>query len=413
MIAMNKFPISERKRLERAELIKNSIVVGIDPASYRHTAVIYTPDRMSQYKVFNIVNNRSGLENFENRLLSIQKQFPVVAVKIAIEASGEYWKPFQHYFQQRGMETIFVPPLFVKRTRDLDDFTPRSNDPKDAVRVANLAFEGRYFNKQEQDEVFENLAHLARIWDTVTLQLTTSRHRIQSLLVAYFPEYKALFSDIISVTSLAILERWPFPEDLCQVTAEQVNEMLRRNVGNGHIDKAKTIKLLSLANESIGITTGRDAARIRLCSLIKQAKFCKKQLAELRPLIRDTLANIDYAEKIKSIYGIGTISTAQFLGYLGDLYNFDKVNQVLDLAGLALIATESGTFKSSRQISHRGRKRLRRVLFEMTFHHKRTPNAARRKYLSCRVKGKTDRQAVIAAIPHLLKTIFAVVKQNK
>ena len=410
---MSKFPLSERKRLERAALVKNNILVGVDPASRSHTAVIYITDRTAHKTIFTIKNNRSGFENFEKRLLSVQKQFPDMPIKIVIEASGEYWKPFQHYFEQRGMDTIFVPPLFVKRTRDLDDFTPRSNDPKDAVRIATLGYEGRYFYKQGQDQNFDNLRHLVRAWDTVTTELTRCRHRAQSLLVVYFPEYLSLFNSIIDVTSLAILERWPFPCDLCQVTPEYINETLRRHVGNGHVDKAKTINLLALANESIGIPIGIEGAKIRLGCLIEQIRLYKKQLSELRPLISETLAPISYSERIKSIYGIGAISTAQFLGYLGDLENFNKVNEVLDLAGLSLISTESGSFKSSRQISHRGRKRLRRVLFEMTFHHKRSANATRLKYLNCRIRGKTERQAVIASIPNLVKTIFAVVKQNK
>ncbi len=413
MIAMSQIPISEKKRNERSLKVQDCILVGIDPACYKHTAVIYTPSRTAIAKVHNINNNRKGFQNFENRLMSIKKLYPNIPIKLAIEASGEYWKPFQHYFRQRGMETIFVPPLFVKRTRDLDDFTPRSNDPKDAVRIANLAFEGRYFIIEEQSDVFENLRHLVRTWDIITDQLTRCQHRIQSYLASYFPEFNLLFSSVVGVTSLAVLEHWPFPQDLCQVTAEQMNEMIKKKMGNGHVDKEKTTQLLALAQESVGISNGIEGARIRIGAMIEQAKFYKKQLAELRKTISHTLNEIYYSENIKSVFGIGAISIAQFLGYLGDLYNYQKVKQILDLAGLSLIATESGTFKSKQQISHRGRKNLRRVLYEMTLHFLRAPGTARLKYLKCRIKGKTHRQAVIACIPILIKIIFAVVKQNR
>lgn len=410
---MSKLPISERKRIERAKAIRNHILVGVDPACHKHTAVIYSPDRMPVGKVIDVKNRRYGFEYFEQRLSSVRKQYPDTPVTLVIEASGEYWKPMQHYFEQRAIETIFVPPLFVKRTRDLDDYTPRSNDPKDSIRIANLAIEGRYFSAPMPTEVFENLKQLVRLWDLITDNLTRCRHRIKSHLVKYFPEFSSLFRDVLGVAAMIILERWPFPHELVQVSQAEICEIIRQHMGNGHVDKEKVKKLLALAHESIGVPHGTDGARMRLVLMLEQVKLFKKQLAKLRQQIRQTLGHIDYAKKIQTIHGIGTISTAQFLGYLGDLDNFDKVNQVLDIAGLTLIATESGTFKSQRQISHRGRSALRWVLYEMTLHFLRTPNTARRKYLKCRLNGKKHRQAVVAAIPHLVKTIFAVVKQNR
>jgi transposase len=410
---MSKLPISEQKRIERVSALKNHIIVGIDPASKNHTAVVYAPNRLPYGRILSIKNRRHGFEFFEKHLTTVKEKYPNAPVTFVIEASGEYWKPFQHYFEMRGVETVFMPPLYVKRTRDLDDNTPRSNDPKDAVRIANLALEGRYFQSKTPPEVFENLKQLVRSWDTISGHLIQCRHRIRSHLDTYFPEFSTLFCDILGVTPLVILKHWPFPHELRQVSLEQLCSVIRQNVGNGRVDAEKMEKLLALADESIGIVHGIDGARMRLKNLLEHVELYKKQLSELRRPIRQSLRQIDYAEKITSIHGIGIISTAQFLGYLGNVHDFDKVNQVMDVAGLTLTATESGGYKSRRQISHRGRSALRRVLYEMAMHYLRAPNTARRKYFKLRLNGKSHRQAVIAVIPHLIKTIFAVVKQDR
>jgi transposase len=93
--------------------------------------------------------------------------------------------------------------------------------------------------------------------------------------------------------------------------------------------------------------------------------------------------------------------------------HYNKVNQILDISGLSLIASESGNYRSPRHISHRGRSHLRTILYELTCHFIRFPNTARKKYLCCRINGKNHRQAIVACIPHLLRTMMALAKQKR
>lgn len=406
---MAKLPRSERKRIERANALKNKILIGIDPGRTSHTGIIYSPDRLPLTNAMFIKNNRNGLARLEKIINNIMKKFPDNQVIFAIEASGEYWKPLWHYFTQRSFETIYVPPLFVKRTRDLDDYTPRSNDPKDAARITNLAYEGRYFTKLNQPEVFNNLQQTVKTWEQVTKEATRTHLRIRSLLDKFFPEYITVFSNVTGAASLKVLERWPFPGDLLHVDKPELIQLIKQASGS-RLGETTATRFMELAETSIGITTGIDGGRSKLIRLINQINFYKQQLTPLRRELRMLVRQIDYASRIMTLPGIGLISTARLLGHLGDLNNFDKVNKILDFAGLDLIASESGQFKSQRQISHRGKSGLRCILYEMNCHFVRFPNTARRKLLKCRIHNKRYRQAIVAAIPHLVRTIFAVVK---
>jgi len=408
---MPKIPIFERKRIERAKALVGKLTIGVDPASRRHTAIVYSPERLPLSAALSVQNDRQGFEAMEKTLNHIRSQYPSHQAVFVIEASGEYWKPMWHYFSQRDYQFVLVPPLFVKRTRDLDDHTPRSNDPKDAVRITNLALEGRYFVPPPQPEIFEDLQQAVRAWEKVTDDLIRSRLRIGSLLAKYFPEYPPLFSNLIGATSLAVLELCPFPADVLSANKETLCQTIS-NASGKKIEVARVDKLCHKAAESIGVTRGIAGARLRLKVLLQDANKSKEQAAMLRRELRQMQKKIDYAKRIQSICGIGLISTARFLGHLGDMNNFDKVKKIIDLAGISLIATESGNFYSSRQISRRGRAGLRCILYEMTCHFVRFPNSARRKYLASRLQGKLYRQAIVAAIPHLVRTIFAVVNSD-
>ena len=409
---MAKLPRSEIKRIKRANALKNKILIGIDPGRARHTGIIYSPDRVPLTNAMSIKNNRNGLEKLEKIIKNIMTKYPDNQLIFAIEASGEYWKPLWHYFTQRSFETIYVPPLFVKRTRDLDDYTPRSNDPKDAARITNLAYEGRYFTKPNQPEIFNNLQQTIKTWEQLTKEATRTHLRIRSLLDNFFPEYATVFSNVTGATSLKVLARWPFPSDLLDVDKPELIQLISQS-SSYHLGEPTASKLIRLAETSIGITTGIDGGRSKLSWLITQINFYKQQLTPLRRELRALIRQIDYAWRIMTLPGIGLISTARFLGHLGDLNNFDKVNKIIDFAGLDLISSESGKFKSRRQISHRGKSGLRCILYEMNCHFVRFPNRARRKYLKCRINNKLYRQAIVAAIPHLVRTIFAVVKGDQ
>ncbi|RMG23632.1 MAG: IS110 family transposase [Methanobacteriota archaeon] len=410
-IAMSKIPKAERNRLKRQQAIAHSYLLAVDPGSSHHSGVLYSPTRQPLTDVLTIHNNREGFEQLENLLKNLQAHHPDARVVFAIEASGEYWRPLHHYFKERGFETVFVPPLFVKRTREIDDYTPRASDPKDTICICNLAYEGRYFCDSQHAAVFQNLYQVVRAWDQVTQQLARTRLRLRSLLAKYFPEYPGIFSNLLGTTSLEVLKRWPFPQDLRQVPYEVLYHALRQ-ISRKQLKVEKINLLWQKAHTSVGITTGLAGARIRLKLLLEEAEFYKQKAAIIMKQIAQILNQIHYVPKLRSIVGVGHITIAQLLAYTGDWLNFSHYNQIIDLAGLDLIFHDSGHYRSKKQISHRGRKHLRCILFLINRNYVRYPNTGRRKYLRLRLQGKSHREAIVATIPHLVRTIFAVVHGN-
>ena len=71
------------------------------------------------------------------------------------------------------------------------------------------------------------------------------------------------------------------------------------------------------------------------------------------------------SEYLLSIKGVGVVSLSVCLGEIGDPMRFHDPRQMSRLAGYNLGENSSGKDKSGTCISKRGRKGLRRVLYQM------------------------------------------------
>ena len=88
------------------------------------------------------------------------------------------------------------------------------------------------------------------------------------------------------------------------------------------------------------------------------------RLEELLRNIEEKLKEIPYIDKLMAIKGIGLVTVSGFIAEVGDIRSFDNPKQLQKLAGYAIVADDSGKHNGESQISYRGRKRLRYVLYE-------------------------------------------------
>lgn len=75
-------------------------------------------------------------------------------------------------------------------------------------------------------------------------------------------------------------------------------------------------------------------------------------------------SQIPHAEKILEISGIGENTLSGILAEMGDISRFDDVKEIQKLSGLNLVSCNSGKHNGQTKSSHRGRKRLRYLLFQ-------------------------------------------------
>ena len=193
--------------------------------------------------------------------------------------------------------------------------------------------------------------------------LNTNDNKVQRWLSIYFPEFKTVFKDWTGQGAILALKNFPTPEKVIEKGVEDIAAIwkahIKRAVGIKH-----AVRLVKAAETSVGIKEGIRAAEYDLSSLIEEHEFVLKKLETTMRMIEEFISQIPNVEQLLAIKGIGVATVAGFIAEVGDIRRFEHSKQIQKLAGLNLKENSSGKQKGKTTLSKRGRKRLRRVLFQ-------------------------------------------------
>lgn len=165
------------------------------------------------------------------------------------------------------------------------------------------------------------------------------------------------------------------------------------------------------AFDSTGQLDGRLRGELEDEVAMYEAKI-KKAEREIDELIMKGHKNI--AERLRSIPGIGPKSAYLMIASTNGFKNFDNHKQVISYFGLAPRVYESGSsVRGKGRICKMGMSRTRKTLYMAARSAIRFNKACRALYERLRAKGKSHRQAMVAAVNKLIKQAFAIVKSGK
>ena len=216
---------------------------------------------------------KSVLEQIETESDSHTKsKSEMTGVIIGAEPTAEYWFTFAEYLKVNYMRFVFVSPIHVKRTKELDDNHPSKTDNKDPKTIAKLVVEGRYMEPYIPEDIYAELRVMNNSRQRVTKELNATRIRINRWLTKYFPKYKKVFADWRCESSLILLQNAPLPSDMLKLDAENINQLWRakklRAVG---MKRAKSV--VEMAQISVGVKQGANAARMEIQMLAGYAIY--------------------------------------------------------------------------------------------------------------------------------------------
>jgi len=114
-------------------------------------------------------------------------------------------------------------------------------------------------------------------------------------------------------------------------------------------------------------------------------------------------------ELLKTIPGIGDISAASLVAFVGNIYRFDTPEKLVAYIGLDSRVYESGTsVRGKGYISKRGNKYLRHILFSAAFTALRCNPEFQKYYEKKLVQGKHHTSILCALERKLIHIIYAV-----
>ena len=177
-------------------------------------------------------------------------------------------------------------------------------------------------------------------------------------------------------------------------------------------DRAKT--LVEAAHNSVGLDGG-IGTKSELYMLLEEHRLWTSQLEAVNKVLEEMILKVPHVEKLLAIKGVGSITIAGFIAEVGDIRRFDSPKQIQKYAGLKLVENSSGKHKGRTRISKRGRRKLRKILYQVM-----VPLLARNKefrgiydYYVTRVKNPLKRrQAMVAVSCKLIRVFYAVLTKG-
>ncbi|MDQ0217843.1 transposase [Peribacillus cavernae] len=187
--------------------------------------------------------------------------------------------------------------------------------------------------------------------------------------------------------------------------------LYRKSEGLKAPQRPKAARLIELAGTSIGVTEGRQMARIEIVTLVRRYRQLEEEMESLtRQLTELVKESIEY-QWLKTVPGLGDATIDELLSEIGSFSHYQDPRQLLKLAGLTLRENSSGQHKGQKRISKRGRRRLRALLFRVMMPMIRHNEAFRQlhEYYTNRSDNPLrKKQSIVVLCGKLLKVLHAI-----
>ena len=393
----------------------STLIVGVDIAKEIQWARFVDYRGLELGKALKFQNDKNGFNSILASIGTICKGKKLSDVIIGMEPTGHYWKPFARYLIMHGLTVVMVNPYHTKRAKELDDNSQTKSDKKDALTIAKLVRDGRYYDVYMPQDIFAELRVLSTARISIMKRFSALKNTITAVMDEYFPEIVTVFKDPLKgKASMQILKSCPFPSLIIGLGVEGVLAEIKKAVKKS-VGRKKAEQLVESARNSIGVNYGTISAKLKLGLMIEELELLMKQLEQVGTAMEQALADTGFGNIILGIPGIGVVSAASFLGEIGDPMRFDDPRQISKMAGYNLIEDSSGRNKSGTTISKRGRKNLRSVLYQMSLTMVAVNNEMKELYGYLKTRKENPlkkKQALVVISKKIITIIYNLVKKQ-
>lgn len=402
--------------IQKLEAITPStLVIGVDIAKETQWARFVDYRGMELSKARKFQNNKNGFESILASIDIICKNKRFNNVIVGMEPTGHYWKPLANYLIIQGITVVMVNPYHTKRAKELDDNSQTKNDKKDALTIAKLVRDGRYYEVYMPQDIFAELRVLTNSRISLMKRYNALKNTITAVIDEYFPEIVTVFKNPLkSKAAMQILKSCPFPSMILKLGIDGVLAEIKKAVKKT-VGRKKAEQLVEVAKNSIGVGYGTVAAKLKLELMIEELELLVKQLEHLETVMGKALADTGFGDIILSIPGIGVVTAASFIGEIGNPMRFDSPRQISKMAGYNLIEDSSGKNKSGTAISKRGRKNLRNILYQMAMIMVSVNDEMKELYTYLKTRSNNPlkkKQALVVISKKIITVIYNLVKKQ-
>lgn len=375
--------------------------VGIDISKYKHDCFVCTETGEVIEENLSFQNTNEGFNQLLNLLYSLDNNHEI---RIGFEATGHYGMNLKLFLEKNNYSFMEFNPALVKQFIKGQTLRRTKTDKKDAFQITKYLMSVDYKPHPKQFYHKFSLKSLSRKRDKLVTQRSYYLNQITNILDLIFPEFKPLFDNEFSITSLYILSKYKTPDKIKNMKDfDSINKVAR-----GKFSYAKFLKIKEAAKNTIGQSDDYlefDFENMlnlynNINSIIKQ--YDDKIEVIIKELNPPTL----------SIKGIGPISCAAIISEFGDVSRFKSADAMVAFAGIEPSISESGTEQHDGKMVKHGSGHLRYHLLNAADYVFLHESIFTEFYYKKRNEGKIHRVALSHVAKKLVRIIYKLESEN-
>lgn len=364
--------IKTQMRLTSLPLLpQETLYVGVDIGKFRHVAgflsrtLLARHERFEGCPTFAFEQSREGFRSFVDRL---REYVPLEQVTVLLEQTGHYHRLLEQYLLDLDITVYRVH--VQKRVEGM-----LKTDKRDALSLANTLYTQLELGAQVADKMqvvrriepptsaAAQLQGVMRHRYELSHMSTQYRNKLTAICDQLFPELVQVFHDPNLPTALAFRIAFPTPHALAIASLGDLRALRQGRFPSD----AQLLHLQQLASETIGVTD-LDRQRglvLEQGLLIKELQLIQEHQENLQTTITDIVQNCREGQILLSNPPIGPIQAATIIATIGNIANFAKACELKSYFGWAPRKKQTGVCMDRTNLSKRGVRPMKQMLFLM------------------------------------------------
>lgn len=375
--------------------------VGIDVSKYKHDCFICSETGEVIEENLSFQNTNEGFTQLLNLLNSLNNNHEI---RIGFEATGHYGMNLKLFLEKNNYSFMEFNPALVKQFIKGQTLRRTKTDKKDAFQITKYLMSVDYKPHPKRFYHKFSLKSLSRKRDKLVTQRSYYLNQITNILDLIFPEFKPLFDNEFSITSLYILSKYKTPDKIKNMKDfDSINRISR-----GKFSYAKFLKIKEIAKNTIGQSD--DYLEFDLKNMLKLYDNINSIIKQYDDKIEAIIKELN--PPTLSIKGIGPISCAAIISEFGDVARFKSADAMVAFAGIEPSVSESGTEQHDGKMVKHGSSHLRYHLLNAADYVFLHESIFTEFYYKKRNEGKTHRVALSHVAKKLVRIIYKLESEN-
>ncbi|WP_030691142.1 IS110 family transposase [Streptomyces globisporus] len=285
-------------------------------------------------------------------------------------------------------------------------------DAKDAFVIADQARIRRDLGLlRPGDEIAVDLRTLTTRRLDLVFDRTRQINRLRAQLLEIFPALERSL-DLTNKGPALLLTGYQTPAAIRRTGMKRIETWLKNRKVKGAAALARTVVEAAQAQHTV--LPGEKLAAAMVVRLAKTVIALDEEIAELDALIEARLHEHPHAQVIRSLPGMGTRLTAEFIAATGgDMEIFASADRLAGFAGLAPQPRDSGRVNGNMRRPHRYHRGLLRTMYLSAMASLKSCPASKTYYQRKRSEGKGHKQALLALARRRINVLWAMIRDSQ